>query len=215
MTTARRYLLGRLVAGTLIVAPMYLAVLLLAQAVSSMIGVINPLISLLPEGLRSEKLVAILLVMVLCLVVGMFVGTRPGQALQERLEQVLVSRLPGYSLFRSLMQRIAGESREQAWTPALVEIEEALVPGFIIEELEDGRYTVFVPSVPTPLAGAVYVLERGRVHPVDIPFTQAIKVVSRWGQGAGEMVKAMEREAAARASRPGDAGAPGAARALS
>ena len=32
----------------------------------------------------------------------------------------------------------------------LAEIEEALVPAFIIEELADGRYTVFVPSVPTP-----------------------------------------------------------------
>jgi hypothetical protein len=34
-----------------------------------------------------------------------------------------------------------------------VEIEEALVPAFIIEELDDGRFTVFVPSVPTPFAG--------------------------------------------------------------
>ena len=40
------------------------------------------------------------------------------------------------------------------WKPALVEIEEALVPAFIIEELEDQRVTVFVPSVPTPFAGA-------------------------------------------------------------
>ena len=32
-----------------------------------------------------------------------------------------------------------------------------VVPAFIIEELDDGRLTVFVPSVPTPLAGAVYV----------------------------------------------------------
>jgi len=38
------------------------------------------------------------------------------------------------------------------WKPALVEIEEALVPAFIIEELEDQRVTVFVPSVPTPFA---------------------------------------------------------------
>ncbi len=70
----------------------------------------------------------------------------------------------------------------------------ALVPGFVIEELPDGRYTVFVPSVPTPLAGAVYVLDRARVHPVDVPFTEAIKVVTRWGLGAGALVQAMERD---------------------
>ena len=52
-----------------------------------------------------------------------------------------------------------------------------LVPAFIVEELDDGRYTVFVPSVPTPLAGAVYILERARVHPLDVPFTQAIQSI--------------------------------------
>ena len=51
------------------------------------------------------------------------------------------------------------------------EIEDALVPAFIVEELDDGRFTVFVPSVPTPFAGAVYILSRERVHLVDIPFT--------------------------------------------
>jgi hypothetical protein len=77
---------------------------------------------------------------------------------------------------------MAGESQEHAWQPALAEIEEGLVPAFIIEELEDGRFTIFVPSVPTPFAGAVYVLSRERVHPLDIPFTQAIQAVSRWDQ---------------------------------
>ena len=85
------------------------------------------------------------------------------------------------------MQQVAGQGRENVWKPALAEIEEALVPAFVIEELDDGRYTVFFPSVPTPLAGAVYILERGRVHLLDIPFTQAIKAISRWGQGSKEL----------------------------
>jgi uncharacterized membrane protein len=73
-----------------------------------------------------------------------------------------------------------------------VEIEDALVPGFIIEVLSDGRCTVFVPSVPTPFAGAVYVLAKERVHSVDVPFTQAIQTISRWGSGAGALVAAMQ-----------------------
>jgi len=42
--------------------------------------------------------------------------------------------------------------------PALAEIEEALVPALIVEKLEDGSYTVLVPSVPTPMDGAIYIL---------------------------------------------------------
>ena len=109
------------------------------------------------------------------------------------MERSLFERLPGYALFRSLTQRLAGEGRESTWKPALVEIEEALVPAFIIEELDDGRFTVFVPSVPTPLAGAVYILSRERVHALDVPFTQAISSVSRWGSGSKDLVAAMTK----------------------
>ena len=71
--------------------------------------------------------------------------------------------------------------------------DEGLMLAFIIEELPDGRYTLFVPSIPTPLAGAVYVVERIKVHPLDIPFTEALKTISRWGSGSKDLVAAMER----------------------
>jgi hypothetical protein len=30
------------------------------------------------------------------------------------------------------------------------------------------------------------------VHPVDVPFTQAVKVITRWGSGSRELVAAMQ-----------------------
>lgn len=131
--------------------------------------------------------------LLLCLLVGLLARTTAGHAVRERIERSLFERIPGYALVRSLTQRLVGEGRETAWKPALAEIEDALVPAFIIEEFGDGRYTVFVPSVPTPLAGAVYILAHERVHPLDVPFTQAIKVLSRWGQGSRELVATLER----------------------
>ncbi len=131
--------------------------------------------------------------MTVCFLIGVAVRTRVGKALRERMETSVFERIPGFTLFRSLTQQLAGEGRENVWKPALAEIEEALVPAFIIEEFEDGRFTVFVPSVPTPLAGAVYILSRDRVHPLDVPFTQAIKTVSRWGSGSKDLVAAMEK----------------------
>ena len=68
----------------------------------------------------------------------------------------------------------------------------ALVPAFIIEEHGDGRFTVFVPSVPTPFAGAVYILSEARVHPVDVPFAQAIQSISKWGSGSKALIAAMK-----------------------
>jgi hypothetical protein len=119
------------------------------------------------------------------------VRTGPGLRAKNAFEAAVLSKLPGYTLLRGLAGRIAGRADEPTFTPALVEIEEALVPALIIEELEDGSYTVLVPSVPTPMAGALYILPRERVHPVDVSFTTALKVFTKWGTGAGEFVKAM------------------------
>ena len=42
------------------------------------------------------------------------------------------------------------------------------------------------------MAGSIYILPPERVHPVDISFTKAIGVFSKWGMGAGEFVRAMK-----------------------
>ena len=180
------------VTGLLILAPVYLGVLLLLKIMQSLAFVVQPVARLLPDWLPAERLLSLLLVLLVCLIVGFLVRTRAGQAMRERLGNSVLGKLPGYALFRSLTLRIAGKGEDVTWKPALAEIEEALVPAFIIEELADGRYTVFVPSVPTPLAGAVYILSRERVHPLNVGFGQAFKTVSRWGAGSKELVAAME-----------------------
>ena len=186
------FIMSAVFAGLLILAPVYLAALLLLKAMQSVLGVVRPVAMLLPDWLPAEKLLSFLLVLAVCFLIGVAVRTPAGRAARERLEKSLFERLPGYALLRSLTQRLAGGGEENVWKPALAEIEDALVPAFIIEELQDGRFTVFVPSVPTPFAGAVYVLGRERVHPVNVPFTEAVKAVSRWGSGSKELVAAME-----------------------
>ena len=180
--------------GLLIIVPIYLAILLLLKGMKSLMGLVRPFALLLPDWFPGEMALSLLLVLIVCALVGAVVQTRTGRMAREQLEETFFERLPGYALFRSLTQQVAGGGREHVWKPALAEIEESLVPAFIIENLDDGRYTVFVPSIPTPFAGAVYVLERKRVHPLNVPFTQALQVISRWGSGAKDLVAAMERE---------------------
>lgn len=184
------------VTGLLILVPVYLAVLLLLKAMQSLVGFVKPFAMLLPEWFPAEHFLSLLLVLIVCFLIGVAVRTPAGRVIRERIEKSLFERIPGYALFRSLTQRMAGKNDEEnVWKPALAEIEEALVPSFIIEELADGRFTVFVPSVPTPFAGAVYILTPDRVHPLDVPFTQALKSVSRWGSGSKDLVAAMKPRA--------------------
>jgi uncharacterized membrane protein len=194
MRYVREFVVSSVVGGVLVLLPVYLAVLVALKGMQSVVGLLRPITASLPDWVPAANVWAVLAILILCFFAGAAVRTRAGRAIRERIEVSMFERLPGYALLRSLTQRLAGKSEESAWKPALVEIEDALVPAFIVEELDDGRFTVFVPSVPTPFAGAVYILDRNRVHPIDVPFTQAIKSISRWGSGSKELVAAMRKK---------------------
>jgi len=195
MSRLVKFILGTLLAGVLILAPLYLAVLLLLKAIGSAAKLVHPVAELLPDWVHREDVLALILILLACFLVGLSVRTKWGQSMWRHSEP-LFQKIPGYSLFRGFTQRLAGDADAGAWKPALAEIEEALVPAFIIEELADGRFTVFVPAVPAPFTGQVYILDPQRVHALDVPFTHAIRAVSRWGSGCRELVAAMDRKAA-------------------
>ncbi len=195
MKVAREFITSTLIGGMFVVVPVYLAVLLLLKGMQSVVNLVRPIAALLPDAVPAEGLLSLLVLVGICFVVGAAVRTRAGRAARERVEVVFFERLPGYGLLRSLTQRLAGDTDEASWKPAFAEIEDALAPAFVIEEHDDGRYTVFVPSIPTPLAGAVYILDRSRVQLLDVPFTQAIKSISRWGSGSKELLASMHKGA--------------------
>jgi len=192
MKKCAEFVVGALVAGLLIVVPLYVAVLLLLKAMQSVAGLARPLAMLLPAWVPAERALSLLLVLIVCFLIGAAVRTPTGGAIRDRIEKSFFERMPAYALIRSLTQRLAGKGEENVWKPALAEVGDGLSPAFIIEELDDGRLTIFVPSVPTPLAGAVYIISRERVHPLDIPFAQAVKSISQWGSGSKELVAAMQ-----------------------
>ena len=191
MKYVREFLMISLVGGLAVLLPVYLALLLLLKGMQTTATFIAPVTALLPSWLPAQNLVSLLALLITCFLVGLAVRTRMGRAVRQRLEKSFFERIPGYAMFRSLTLRLAGSGDESQWQPALVEIEDALVPAFVIEQHDDGQFTVFVPSVPTPLAGAVYVLPANRVHVVDVPFTEAVKSISRWGVGSKNLVAAM------------------------
>lgn len=197
MKHVSEFLVRSFVTGLIIVLPVYLSVAILLKAMQAVAGFVRPFAKLFPERLPAEQLLSFLLVLVALILIGVAVRTPVGRAARERIEKSLFDRIPGYTLFRSLTQQLAGSREEHVWKPAMAEIEDALVPAFIVEEFEDGRFTVFVPSAPTPVSGAIYILTPDRVHPVDVPFTHAIKSLCRWGSGSKELIAAMKDQKAA------------------
>jgi uncharacterized membrane protein len=180
--------------GLLILVPVYLAVLLLLKGMKSVAALVRPFALLLPDWFPAEKVLSLVIVLIVCFLVGVAVLTRAGRVVRVRIERGFFERIPGYTLFRSLTQQVTGDKRQSVWKPALAQLGESLVTAFIIEEFEDGRYTIFVPSIPTPFTGSVHILDRKWVHPLDLPLAEALKAISRWGSGSKDLVAAMERD---------------------
>jgi len=194
MKTLFQFLKTTMIGGLLIVLPVWVTVLLLLKAVKGALAMLRPIAVLLPQSVVHEDLVALGLLVVICFVVGLLIRTRPGLRLRDWLAKKVFERIPGFALLRGMVRQLAGDVTEQSFQPALAEIEDALVPAFIVEKHPDGQLTVFVSSSPTPMAGAIYILPPERVHRVDVPLHKAMVCITKWGTGAQEMRAAMNRK---------------------
>lgn len=184
-----------LIGGILVLLPVYLAVLLILKALSGVMALVAPVTAQVPAGAQFREVIAILIILAACFLAGILVRTGPGGRGIQQLQRRVLEKIPGYKLLRGILGRLSGDETAEGFLPALVELEDALVPALIVEELPDGQCVVLVPSVPTPVAGALYILTADRVHRIDVPLTQLFKVYSKWGEGAGELVAAMRRAA--------------------
>jgi len=204
-TTMLQFVRTTLLGGLVVILPLGLLAVLLHSAVSTIRTLVDPVMGYLPLHLRFPVPVAVVGVLAVCFVSGLLVRTRIGTRTNRAVERHVLERIPGYTVVRTVTRRMAGVQDGVDFTAALVEIEEALVPAFVVEEHEEG-YTVFVPSAPTPGVGAIFILPPARVHPVDVPFGTLVRCVTSWGVGSGALLSAMRR--GERRPRPGqlDAG---------
>jgi uncharacterized membrane protein len=191
-----------LIGGVLIVLPIYVSILLLAKSLSIVVKLLSPVTAQIPATMQFRQLIAIALLIAFCFVAGIIVRTGLGLRVQRAVEQNLLNRIPGYALVRGLAARMAGREQDEMSAVALVEMGDGLVMAFVVERHDDGAYTVFVPSVPTPAAGAVFIVAKERVHLVDVPFAKGASVISKWGAGARDIRTAMMKASKAVAASP-------------
>ena len=128
-----------LIGGLLIILPLYLSILLLLKTLAGVGALIAPVTAQLPAALQFRQVIAMLIVIFVCFLAGLVVRTGPGLRAKTAIERNVLDRIPGYGLIRGLTSRIAGRQEDDTFAVALVEIEDALVPAFIVEEHEQWR----------------------------------------------------------------------------
>lgn len=189
MKLIAEFLKSTVVGGLLVIMPLGLMAMVAAKALLLIAPAAETVSGRLPELFRFPLLTGILLLVFVCFAAGLLAQTASAQRAGTFLEGSVLIRIPGYSMLRSLTNRIGNIEDSDRFASAFVTIEDSLVPAFVIETHEDGRYTVFVPSAPTPAVGTIYVMNPDRVHLVDAKFMDTISCVSSFGTGAEALVK--------------------------
>src|SRR5262245_7190967 len=93
-----------LVQGVLFLVPIVLVAVVTREAYQMLRLAFQPVARLLPQdrvvGILLEDLLTAVAIALVFLIAGLFVGTRPGRLLSNRLERAVLYRVPGYLMVR-------------------------------------------------------------------------------------------------------------------
>jgi uncharacterized membrane protein len=176
------------IGGLMLILPVAVIIFILGYLINLLVSLNTTLAQYLPYEIFDNALVimavAILSVILICFAAGLLLRTGLGERLKKALDNFLISNIPMYGFIKNVTQRITGDD-VLTLTPAEVDLfgSAARSLAFVIEEIPDNRYAVFVPSSPALTIGQVYILPASSVKMLDKPVRDAIDAISQWGSG--------------------------------
>ena len=174
--------------GVLVLVPLAVIVLLLAEIVEIIENLAEPLELQSATSVISAIIIALLLVLLICFIVGAIVRTRLGRWSFERFERKVLFQIPGFKIISNALKGFAEE--RTAYRAALVQLygPGTGVLGFVMEENHNGSLTVFVPSVPTLTVGSLHVVDPERVTMLEAGSMDVTNCISQWGVGSQKIL---------------------------
>lgn len=188
------------IGGFLVILPAYLGILALNKMIKAIVALIPALLNPLAKtlGIAENDLaipIALIIFLLLCLIAGIIIQSSYATLFRKALEPFF-KKIPGYLLLRRIINRVARMEQVETYDVAFVALGEtyqALAPAFLIKKHENGYYTIFMPAVPTPTVGNIYIIPEDRVFPVNVPLLDMVKFISHWGEASPQLLEAIQQ----------------------
>jgi uncharacterized membrane protein len=192
MKNILQFLRTTLAGGLLFLVPIVVLLIVLGKALALVHKFGDPLAAHIPIhsiiGLRTPMLLAIGVIVLLCFLAGFLARTVLAKKVVNRLEETVLSNVPGYEFLKRMGESTLGVEQKGAYPVVLARFDDASQIGFRIEVLENGIVVVFVPGVPNPNQGEVYLMTPDRISPVAVPPARMLKCLKRLGLGSGALL---------------------------
>ena len=177
-----------LIDGVLMTLPLAAMAYLVHKVVLLLVTLLKPAAHLLPPGhwfgVAAIDIAALVLLTLALLGMGVFSRSKAGRHVAETLERLVLSKVPGYLMIKSIAADFSSGEHDEGLQPVLVSFDDNQVLGFMIEKDDAGdRVTVFLPGSPSPAGGNVVVVPGARVQLLDASLGQTRRAMKQRGLG--------------------------------
>ena len=156
-----------------------------ASDVASKLGIERPFLI---------ELLLLFILLILCFFAGLLMHTGRVSRFRDRLESDVLRFVPGYEFIKLRLALMVGRDEASFNRAVLVKIDDGWSPALLVEEGDDGKYTVFVPDVPKSNSGAVYIVEPEQIRLLKVNFNKLDIVIRSYGKGLSKLVRESEEQ---------------------
>ena len=194
MKTVLGFLRSTLVGGLLVLMPLMLFGMLVAELFDLAVALATPIADLLPGGVFSDPrfptLLAVGLLVFVAFVAGLALRLGMVRAWGGWIEQKVLLPLPGYRAIKSLVGGLFGTSSSDGFKPVIYHAgNEVRHIAYHVEDTGDGHAVILMPYAPTPMAGCLYIVPASAIEPLPASLVEVTAVLSYWGKGAAALLR--------------------------
>lgn len=200
MEKIKTFIRTSLLGGLVVILPVTILVMAARWFFNLVTNQIQPLSNVFLKGPRLPEffadIVAIIVMLLVFFLVGVFVRTRFGNWIYNTVEERVLKVAPGYTLIKETVLQFVGSKKPPFSSVALVRPfqNDTMATAFITEHHADGSYTVFVPTGPNPTSGNIFHLGKDYVHPVTVPVEAAMRSVIGCGAGSARLIQEYKKQ---------------------
>lgn len=179
--------------GILFLAPLVVLLVILEKGYSIIQKVTLPLVHNLPRvhvlGIALQELVGLILILLVCFFAGFIARTSGAKNLIRKIEDGVLSFVPGYSFMKNMNERMMGIESNTNLKVILVPTDAGLQFAFLIEEINENKFAVFIPDAPNPYSGSVVFVDKKDITEVGISQKEALACIRKLGFGSKNLLK--------------------------
>lgn len=187
------------VGGLLAILPIVIIFKVFSWILTWLMEFIQPFTTVIASNIgvniTTAKVVAMTAVILSCFLIGILVKTAWGKWLQSFTERWFLQKIPGYTTLKEIFNQFQPDNKQNFSKPVLITLDQGgnYLMGFVTDMYDEDRYSVFIPTSPSPVNGFVVQTTRDSIKFIDAPSETVMRSVLSCGVGvskfAGDLSK--------------------------